>query len=78
MSIEIEGLSPVQQEIADRIWNLDNPDQVVEFFQLIPKSLLHDAYVVYHMIIWACLDQDDGGDCTEAHAVIERARNLPC
>lgn len=78
MSIEIEGLSPLQQEIAERIWALDSPDQLVEFFQLIPKNLLHDAYVVYHMIIWACLDEDPGGDLTEAQQVIEHIRQRPC
>lgn len=78
MNIEIEGLSPIQHEIADRIWSLETPDQLVEFFQLMPKNLLHDAYVVYHMIIWACIDQNDGNECIEANEVIEYIRNMPC
>jgi len=78
MNIEIDGLSPLQQELADRIWAMDSTEEMVAFFDSLPRSLLHDAYVVYQMIIWATWDQTDPGDMTEAQELIDRVRNLPC
>jgi hypothetical protein len=78
MNVEIEGFTPLQRELADRIWALDSPDDVVAFFNTLPRNLLHDAYVVYKMIIETVWDDMDLGDCAEAHAVIERVRQLPC
>jgi len=78
MNVEIEGFTPLQRELADRIWALDSPDDVVAFFDTLPRNLLHDAYVVYKMIIETVWDDMDWSDCSEAHAVIERVRNLPC
>ena len=78
MNIEIEGFTPLQRELADRIWALDSPDDVVAFFDTLPRNLLHDAYLVYRMIIETVWDDMDLGDCAEAHAVIERVRNMPC
>lgn len=76
MNIELEGLSPVQQELADRIWGLDTSEEIVAFFNSLPRSLVHDAYVVYHMMIWAGWDQTDLGEMIEANAVIDYIRSL--
>lgn len=78
MNIEIEGFTPLQRELADRIWAMETPEQVTEFFETLPRNLLHDAYVVYRMIIEYCWDDMDLGECEEAHSVIEHVRNLPC
>lgn len=81
MSLEIEGFTPRQRELADRIWALETPEQVVEFFNTLPKNFLHDAYVVYRMIIEACWDDMDLEDCAEANEVITRhqqwCRDMP-
>lgn len=74
--MEIEGLSPLQKELADRIWSLETPDQVASFFDNLPRNLLHDAYVVYRMIIYAFLDEQDLRDCAEAKTVIDHVRSL--
>lgn len=78
MSIEIEGLSPLQQEIADRIWALETPEQITEFFCTMPRNLLHDALVVHQMMVWACRDSFEPDDYDLAQAVIEHIRDLPC
>ena len=78
MNVEIEGFTPLQRELADRIWAIESPEALIEFFDLLPRNLLHDAYVVYRMIIETVWDDMDLGDCAEAHEVIERVRNLPC
>lgn len=76
MDIEIEGFTPRQRELADRIWALETPEQVVEFFNTLPRNLLHDAYVVYRMIIETVWDDMDLQDCAEANEVINRVRAL--
>lgn len=74
MNIEIEGLSPRQIDLANRIWAMDTPDEIREFFDTLPRNLLRDAYIVYLMIVWAYQDQEPVGDCREARELIERVR----
>ena len=54
--IEIRGFSPLQQDLADRIWHMDTQDQVEEFVSQLPRSLKREAWVVMQMIIAAELD----------------------
>jgi len=75
--MEISGLSPLQRELADRIWACDSTDQVREFFSTLPRRLVHDALVVYHMILWAYLDDEDLAPYTEAREVIDYIRSQP-
>ena len=74
--MKIENLSPLQSELADRIWACETPEQVTALFDSLPRSLLHDAYVVFHMIIWTWLDEQDVGDMPEAREVIDYIRSL--
>ena len=78
MAIEIPGLSALQIELANRIWEMESMEQVLAFFDTLPRSLKVEAYVVYQMILWAWQDQEPVGDCREANEVIEYVRNLPC
>ena len=72
MSMEIEGLSPRQQEIADQLWSLESPEQISEFLSLLPRSLLHDAYVVHQMMMWACRDSFEPDDFEAANHLITK------
>ena len=76
--MEIAGFTPRQMDLANRIWALDSPEQIIEFFDTLPRSLLVDAYTVYQMIIWEFTDQEDPGEMTEARAVIDHIRGLSC
>ena len=76
--MEIAGFTPRQIDLANRIWALDTPEQIIEFFDTLPRSLLVDAYTVYQMIIWEFQDQEDPGEMTEARAVIDHIRGLSC
>jgi hypothetical protein len=76
--MEIQGLSPLQQDLADRIWACDSPESIRVFFSALPRSLVHEALVVYHMILWAAIDEEDLGDMWEAQDLINHVRNLPC
>lgn len=76
--MEIQGLTPRQQELATVIWAIESPEQVLDFFNTIPQDLLQDAYLVYRMIIEVTWDDIDLGDCAEAKEVIEHIRGLSC
>lgn len=78
MAIEIPGLSPLQIELANRIWGLESMEEVLAFFDGLPRSLKVEAYVVYQMILWAWMDEEPVGDCREAREVIDYIRSLPC
>ena len=55
--ITIKGFSPLQRDLADRIWNMDTQAEISEFVLSLPKSLQREAWVVMQMIIAAELDQ---------------------
>ena len=54
--IQIQGLSPLQRDLADRIWSMDTEQEVQEFVMTLPKSLKREAWVVMQMIMLAELD----------------------
>ena len=54
--MEIRGFTPLQRDLADRIWSLDSQAQVDEFVSGLPRNLKREAWVVMQMIIWAELD----------------------
>jgi hypothetical protein len=56
MSEPVQGFSPLQKDLADRIWSLDTQHQVEEFVSGLPRNLKREAWVVMNMIIWAELD----------------------
>ena len=52
----IQGFTPLQKDLADRIWALDTDVEVTAFIMSLPKSLKREAYVVMQMIIASELD----------------------
>lgn len=76
MEIEIKGFNQQQRDLADLIWSCESLEDVKEFFGSLPPSLLHDAYVVYLMIVWAYADAEELGEMYEANEVIDHIRSL--
>lgn len=56
MSNGIQGFSPLQRDLADRIWSLDTQAELEQFVSGLPKNLKREAYVVMQMIIAQELD----------------------
>ena len=59
---EIQGFSPLQRDLADRIWSMDTEEEITEFVSAMPRNLKREAWVVMQMIIAAELDRVDHVD----------------
>ena len=71
--IQIEGLSPVQIELANRMWELEDVIDIDNYIQMLPKRLRGQARFVREMMIAAALDQYDG-DVDLAKSVIDSVK----
>jgi len=56
MTNGIQGFSPLQKDLADRIWAIDTELEVSAFIMSLPRNLKREAYVVMQMIIAQELD----------------------
>ncbi len=72
--IELTGLSPLQRELAERIWQMDSREDIVAWIQTMPRSVALQAYVVMQMMIAAEIDRAAESDVSMAAALIERIR----
>jgi hypothetical protein len=76
MNIKILNLTPLQQAIADMLWSLDTEQEIVEWFDTLPKNIQPIAHAVLTMMVYEQIDQTPIGDMSEAQAVIDRIREL--
>jgi len=72
--IRIDGLSPLQQELADRLWQMDDWEEICAWVAAMPRSVAQQAWVVIQMMLSAELDHMDLGDMEAAREVIDRVR----
>ena len=72
--IELTGLSPLQRELADRMWQMESMDEIVAWVQSMPRSVALQAYIVMQMIIAAEIDRQAEDDVSMAAALIDRIR----
>jgi hypothetical protein len=73
--IELTGLSSLQKELAERMWNMESMEEIVAWIQMMPKSVALQAYIVMQMIIAAEIDRQAEDDLSAANAIIERIRS---
>lgn len=73
--IQLDGLTPLQQELADRIWHMDTREEIVAWVMTMPRSVAQQAWIVMQMIIAAQIDEAAELDVTEARAVLDRIRS---
>jgi len=55
--ITVEGFSPLQRELADKIWALESFDKVEEFILGLPRNLRRAAITVRDMLVLANIDE---------------------
>jgi hypothetical protein len=73
--IELTGLSPLQRELADRMWQMESIDDIVAWVNSMPRSVALQAYIVMQMIIAAEIDRAAEDDVSVARDIIERIRS---
>ena len=54
--MEIQGLSKLQMELADVMWEMDTLDEVYDFINSLPKRMRGQAKLVLQMITIAAVD----------------------
>lgn len=72
--ITLHGLTPVQVELAQKIWTLDTQPKVDAWLSGLPRSLHHQAVSLLYLITVECIDQDPIADFSLAQAVIRRVQ----
>ena len=70
--IELTGLSPLQRELADRMWQMESIDEIVTWVNTMPRSVALQAYIVMQMIIAAEIDRAAEDDLSAAQELIKR------
>ena len=73
--IELTGLSPLQRELAERIWQMDSMEDIVAWIQTMPRSVALQADGVMQMMIAAEIDRAAEDDVSVARDLIERIRS---
>lgn len=59
MTIRLEGLTPLQVELCDKIWGMETQEEVIEWFDTLPNSLKITAHAMLHLIIAEMIDQQE-------------------
>lgn len=65
--LQIEGLTPRQRALADVMWILNEPEDVLLFIHTLPKEQREEATVVMELMIWAMLDTINDTNIAEAY-----------
>ena len=72
--IRIEGLTPLQIEILERIWSMDSQAEVIAWFDTLPRNLRHTAHALLMMVVIEMIDEEPCEDLELARVVIDRVR----
>ena len=57
--IQLQGLTPLQVELCDKIWGMDSQEEILGWFDTLPGSLQIQAYAMLQMITAELLDQEE-------------------
>lgn len=69
--IKIENLSPLQREVCEKIWSMDTQDEVMNWFDTLPRNLRQTAHAMLMMIVVEMIDEEPCTDLRLAQAVID-------
>ena len=72
--MKIEGLTPLQHEILERIWSMDSKEQVMAWFETLPSNLRKTAHAMLMMVVIEMIDEEPCEDLRLAQMVIDRVR----
>lgn len=70
--MEIKGLSPLQIEICDQLWRMQTSEEIVAWFDALPRSIKPTALAMIMMMNIQAIEEADITDFTEANELINR------
>lgn len=70
--IRIDGLTPLQMEILERIWSMDSQAEVMAWFDTLPRNLRQTAHAMLMLVVIEMIDEEPCEDLRLARAVIDR------
>jgi hypothetical protein len=73
--MELRGLSPLQCELAERIWNMESMEEIEAWIHMMPRSVAAQALIVLQMMLAAEIDRQAEQDLSAANAIIDRIRS---
>ena len=74
--IQIEGLTPLQIEILERIWSMDSQAEVMTWFDTLPRNLRQTAHAMLMLVVIEMIDEEPCDDLDLARVVIERVKEV--
>lgn len=70
--MQIHGLSPLQIEICDQLWRMQTSQEIVTWFDALPRSIKPTALAMIMMMNIQAIDEAEITDFTEANELINR------
>jgi len=57
--IQLQGLTPLQVDLCNKIWSMETQEEIVSWFDTLPRRLKMQAYAMLMMIVAELLDQEE-------------------
>jgi hypothetical protein len=69
---QINGLTQIQRELCDRLWECGSQEEVQTLISGMPKRLRREAQAMLAMIIIECIDEEitDLEHCEDARGIL--------
>jgi hypothetical protein len=74
--ISLTGLTPLQRELCETIWNLESTDEIAEWFATLDPAVRPVAHVMLQMIMFEYFDSAPLEDLSQAQEVIQHIQSL--
>jgi hypothetical protein len=74
--ISLTGLTPLQRELCETIWNMESTQEIEEWFATLDPDVRPVAHVMLQMIMFEYFDCGGWEDLSQAQEVIRHIQSL--
>jgi hypothetical protein len=74
--ISLTGLTPLQRELCETIWNLESTEEIAEWFATLDITVRPIAHVMLQMIMFEYFDSAPLEDLSQAQEIIHHIQSL--
>jgi hypothetical protein len=74
--ISLTGLTPLQRELCEIIWNLESTEEIAEWFATLDTTVRPIAHVMLQMIMFEYFDSAPLEDLSQAQEIIQHIQSL--